>query len=229
MAHASGKQLPWVYIALMGLFLLGLGVVLLLWDKGELHLWMNGYHTPWMDWVMKYYTKVGEWVPYVVVFGLLFYKTGWATLLLTNLAVTGLIGQRLKYLFDTDRPVTWFAEHMPDVQLQLVDGVRMSQFYSCPSGHTISFVALFLTLSWLFTADKLKGEKGWQMFFFLLTILGGYSRIYLSQHFAEDIWVGAIVSVVLCLIWVPLVYKVQKTRFWDWNLRQIGSKIKKNA
>ena len=229
MEHASTKKLPLIYTLLCCLTILVLGIVLWVCEKGELHLWMNGHHDGFLDFVMQYYTKVGEWIPYVVVFLLLFYKSGWSLVLLWNVVFTGLLSQRLKYIFDTDRPLTWFANNMPDVQLQLVDGVRMSQFYSCPSGHTITFVALFFTLSWLVASDRLRGDKAWQCLFFCLTLVGAYSRIYLSQHFAEDIWVGLIVSLIGCFLFVPAVYWLQKQKFWDWNLLRLCKKTDKKC
>ena len=189
---------------------------------------MNTCHNGGLDFFFQYYTKVGEWIPYVFVAALLFYKVGWSGLLLTNILLSGLISQGLKYAFDTDRPLTWFANNMPDVQLTLVEGVRMSQYYSCPSGHTVTFFALFLTLSWVVSADSWRKNEWWQTLFFILTIMGGYSRIYLSQHFAEDIWAGSIVGIVSCLLMVPLVVWLQKKPFWDTNLVLLGKKMQKN-
>ena len=91
-----------VYVLLTVLFLAALGWAVCTYDKAAMHLWMNSCHTPVLDIFFRYYTYVGEWVPYVVVFALLFYKAGWASVLLTDVLFSGLIAQRLKYVFNTD-------------------------------------------------------------------------------------------------------------------------------
>ena len=56
------------------LFLSLIGLVLLNYDKAEVPLRMNTFHTPFLDFFFRYYTVIGEWIPYVIVFLLLFYK-----------------------------------------------------------------------------------------------------------------------------------------------------------
>ena len=200
-----------IYIGLCLVFLVTLGIVLLLFPKADLHLWMNAYHTPCLDSFFRYYTVIAEWGPYVVVLALLFYRFGWSVFMLANIVVSGLIGQGFKYLFDTDRPLTYFADNFPDIQLQLVDGVEMSKFYSFPSGHAITFFAMFYTLSLIIT-DYVSSNQQinkstpqrinaiTQICCFLFAVIGGYSRIYLSQHFAEDIWGGALLGLAFSIL-----------------------------
>ncbi len=206
-----------------------IGYVMLSCDKAAVHLWLNGCHTPFLDSLFRHYTVVGEWIPYIVVFLLLFYKTGWATYLLGSVVVSGLLSQRLKYMFDTDRPYKWFAERYPDVQLPFVDGVELSKYYSFPSGHTTTFFALFLCLSIVLT--EYTAYRSTRHTFvktttislgcFLLAVLGAYSRIYLSQHFLEDIFGGMILGVVTTLLLYIPVPRLQPTRFWNWNFGQL--------
>lgn len=60
---------------------------------------------------------------------------------------------------------------------------------SFPSGHSTSAFCLFFCLCII-------SPKVWQkIFFFCLAILIGFSRVYLSQHFFEDIYVGSIIGV----------------------------------
>lgn len=202
-----------------------IGYVLLSYDKGAVHLWLNGYHTPFLDFFFRYYTVIGEWIPYIVVFLLLFYKAGWATYLLGSVVVSGLLSQRFKYVFDTDRPYKWFADRLPDVQLPFVDGVELSRYYSFPSGHTTTFFALFLCLAIVLTDCTAYRSTRYTAFkantislmCLLLALIGAYSRIYLSQHFLEDIFGGMILGVVTTLLLYIPVPRLQTTRFWNWN------------
>jgi len=211
---------------------IALGIAILTCDKIEMQLWLNGTHTAVADFFFRYYTCIGEWVPYVFVGLLLFYKAGWASFLLADVAISGLIGQGLKYWFDTDRPYYYFSKFAPDIQLPFVDGVELSQWYSFPSGHTTTFFALFMTLAivcseaYHLSTSKLPSTFHFPLstIFFLLALLGGYSRIYLNQHFAEDILGGIVLAVVTTIILLFLVPKLENTRFWNWNLLQLQRK-----
>lgn len=228
------------FLILSLVFCIGLGICIGLFDKPTMHLWLNGTHTAFGDFFFRYYTYVGEWVPYVVVALLLFYKAGWASFLLADVAISGLFSQGLKYWADTDRPYSYFAQHMPDVQLQFVDGVTLSKWYSFPSGHTTTFFALFFTLAILLceirdtnTGISRRSTDGRNfclytlinLFCFVLAVLGGYSRIYLNQHFAEDILGGAAIGILTTIGLLFAVPKLEPTAFWNWNLLQIRSKM----
>lgn len=211
------------------LVVLVLGMILLMYNKAQVHLWLNAYHTPFLDTYFRYYTIVGEWIPYVVVLGLLWYKAGWACFLLTSLITSGLLGQLFKHLLVAPRPITYFATYYPDVQLPLVKGVEMAKSLSFPSGHTISFFALFLTLCLLVSNLPVKRyvARMAETLFFCLAILGAYSRIYLSQHFAFDIVGGMVIGIATTLLLTFCLDKVQNSPFFDWNLRFLCKKNKK--
>ena len=103
-----------------------LGIALLLVPKAELHLALCQPHTACMDQLVPLFTNLVDWLPYLSVLLLLFYRAGWATFLASNLLLTTLIVQPIKHMFNAPRPLTWFAEHMPDQTLPLVDGIRMN-------------------------------------------------------------------------------------------------------
>ena len=231
-----------IFLGLCLIYIIILGVVLLMVPKGDLHLWLNPQHTAWADAFFRGYTVIAEWVPYVIVVLLLCYKAGWSAFLLADLLIAGLVGQGLKYLLDTPRPVTWFAENCPDVQLQLVDGVTMSRFYSFPSGHTITFFVLFFTLCLIMTEyysrDAMHSVSPnahtkpqitnslLQILCFLLFLTGAYSRIYLSQHFAEDIWGGTVVGLLVSMSFLPLLPRFSAQKWWKYHF--FAKKIQKN-
>jgi len=227
--------------------ILALGICIALCNKIEMHLWLNGTHTEVGDFFFRYYTVVGEWVPYVIVALLLFYKAGWASFLLADVALSGLIGQGLKYAFNTDRPYLYFTKYAPDVSLQFVDGVRLSEWYSFPSGHTITFFALFMTLSIILqehlspithhpspitpkNASTSHNSLLPTTYYllpitcYLLAILGAYSRIYLNQHFAEDIVGGIIIGASTTIGLLFFVPKLDQTKFWNWNIMLLQKK-----
>ena len=136
-----------------------LGIALLLVPKAELHLALCQPHTALLDKLVPLFTNLVDWLPYLSVLLLLFYRAGWATFLASNLLLTTLIVQSIKHIVHAPRPLTWFAENMPDLTLPLVDGVKMNLWLSFPSGHTATFFALFFSLSIICCAENIKGKN----------------------------------------------------------------------
>ncbi|MEE0918308.1 MAG: phosphatase PAP2 family protein [Bacteroidales bacterium] len=198
-----------------------LAVVLLIVPKSELHLALCQPHTAFLDKVVPLFTNLVDWLPYLTVVLLLFYRIGWGIFLGSNLLLSTLIVQPIKHIVHAPRPITWFAENMPDVTLPLVEGVRMNHWLSFPSGHTTTFFVLFFTLSIILCAENIKGKNILSFFCFLCAIFGAYTRIYLSQHFALDIFGGILIATLSTLIIYFSFVKIAKNpRFW-------GKKVEK--
>ena len=199
-----------------------LGVALLCIPKAELHLALCQPHTPILDSIVPIFTNLVDWLPYLCVVLLLFYRAGWATFLASNLLLSTLIVQPIKHIVCAPRPLIWFAENMPDVTLPLVEGVKMNLWLSFPSGHTTTFFVLFFSLSIILCAENIKGKSILSFICFLCASFGAYTRIYLSQHFALDIFAGILVAVFSTLIlYFLMVKKAKNTRFWVWNLQKL--------
>ena len=199
-----------------------LGIVLFLMPKAGLHLALCQPHTRFLDALVPVFTDLVDWLPYLCVVLLLFYRAGWATFLASNLLLSTLIVQPIKHLVHAPRPLTWFAENMPDVTLPLVEGVRMNQWLSFPSGHTTTFFVLFYSLSIILCAENVKGKTILSILCFLCASFGAYTRIYLSQHFALDIFAGILIAVCSTLVlYYFLVLKTRNTQFWDWRVQKL--------
>ena len=218
-------------MALCLLLVIALGAALLYIPKGELHLLLCDRHTPARDIFYRYYTHVAEWFPYVLcVFLLLFGKIGNGVLASSAMILSALSTQLVKHIINAPRPVTWFAEHMPDIQLPLVDGVTMNHWYSFPSGHTTSFFALAFVASILITSKISKASRIsglfsclFQILLFALATLGGYSRIYLSQHFALDVFAGILVGTLITLLCYAIFSRFEDKNWY--NYRLFGKKM----
>ena len=199
-----------------------LGIMLLVLPKAELHLTLCKPHTAFLDSLVPIITNLVDWLPYLVVLLLLFYRAGWATFLASNLLLSTLIVQPIKHIICAPRPLTWFAENMPDVSLPLVEGVRMNYWLSFPSGHTTTFFVLFFTLSIILCAENIKGKTILSFICFLCASFGAYTRIYLSQHFALDIFAGILIAIFSTMIlYFFLVRRTKNTRFWNWNVQKL--------
>ena len=208
--------MPTIVLALV------LGTTLLVVPKAELHLALCQPHTHFLDVVIPAFTNLVDWLPYLVVLLLLFYRAGWATFLASNLLLSTLIVQPIKHILCAPRPLTWFAENMPNIRLPLVEGVRMNYWLSFPSGHTTTFFVLFFSLSIILYAENIKGKNILSFICFLCASFGAYTRIYLSQHFALDIFAGILIAVCSTLVlYFFLVKKTQNTSFWAWRVQKL--------
>ena len=214
--HVLPFLVPTLVLALV------LGIALLITTKAELHLALCQPHTTVLDTIVPIITNLVDWLPYLCVILLLFYRAGWATFLASNLLLSTVIVQPIKHIVHAPRPLTWFAENMPDVTLPLVEGVRMNHWLSFPSGHTTTFFVLFYSLSIILCAENVKGKTILSLLCFLCASFGAYTRIYLSQHFALDIFAGILIAVFSTLsLYFFLVKKTKDTQFWGWNVQKL--------
>ena len=214
--HLLPFLVPTIVLALV------LGIALLIIPKAELHLALCQPHTTGLDTIVPIITNLVDWLPYLCVILLLFYRVGWATFLASNLLLSTVIVQPIKHIVCAPRPLTWFAENMPDVTLPLVEGVRMNHWLSFPSGHTTTFFVLFYSLSIILCAENVTGKMILSFLCFLCASFGAYTRIYLSQHFALDIFAGILIAVFSTLsLYFFLVKKTKDTQFWGWNVQKL--------
>lgn len=211
-----------VFISLSLMLLIALGLALLCVPKGELHLLLCNHHTPARDIFYRYYTHIAEWFPYVLCVGiLLFGRLGDGLFASACQAFSALTTQIIKHILVAPRPLTWFAEHMPDVQLPLAEGVKMNYWLSFPSGHTTSFFALTFALCILSTRDSGKsGYSGYiiQFLLFFAAALGGYSRIYLSQHFAADVFGGMLVGCLITIVCYAIFSRYEDKNWYNYRV-----------
>jgi membrane-associated phospholipid phosphatase len=188
--HTRTFLLP--YLAL----LLAVGTALLATPKHTIFFWINGHHAPFFDQFFRPFTNVGDGVFYVAVtLALLFVRFRWALLSFVCFAVTSLAAQIGKHLIFTGhpRPFRYFAEHSGFPPLHIVEGVVMGTLKSFPSGHSTSAFSVFLVLTFIVK------DKRWGLAFVLLAALAAYSRVYLAQHFVEDVFAGSILGTGLTL------------------------------
>lgn len=166
-----------------------------IYPKIQTHLMLNGYHTPVLDTFFKYVTWMGEEFPVLVGVAFLIknFNSFWnrrnGLFILLSQGLTCLITQILKFAFAHPRPAVYFEQmgaELPDT----VSGVRLRVgMNSFPSGHTSAAFSLFVCLA-LITPRK------WAPLWIIAAWAVAYSRIYLSQHFLEDILLGSVIGVV---------------------------------
>ena len=202
-----------------------LGLALIYIPKGDLHLLLCDRHTPARDIFYRYYTQVAEWFPYVVCVALLlFSRIGDGVMATSALILSALTTQLFKHLINAPRPLTWFEANLPEVQLPLVDGVRMNYWLSFPSGHTTSFFALAFVVCILLTRSPRNPmcprtiSAAIQLLLFIAATIGGYSRIYLSQHFTADVFAGMVVGIGITILCYAVFYRFEDKKWYNYRI-----------
>jgi len=170
-------------------------------DKVHTHLILTEKYSDIADIIFYWLTKVAEgWFGVPLLLVLLCYQ--YRAFLFTGLTylISAIITQLLKnFVFEEHlRPLHFLRNHplfrrIPDVEILLHN--------SFPSGHSTSAFALFFCLALLNKNNYIKVA----MFVCALTV--AYSRIYLNQHFLQDIVAGSIIGVGTGIICHLIIYE----------------------
>lgn len=199
------------------LFLVLGGILLFTIQKGDVILFFSENRSTFGDTFFRYFTKMGEEPAYILaIFLLLFIRIRHAFLIpILGLVVT-IVSYVLKSGFATYRPATFFKNLKNFDQVNLVEGIVLhTGANSFPSGHTMSAFALFALVAFLVP------NKKWAAFLLLLfAILVGISRVYIVQHFWQDIYAGSFVGVTLGVLfwWVQNRFPVHPSKWWHRGL-----------
>ncbi|HRH39630.1 MAG TPA: phosphatase PAP2 family protein, partial [Flavobacteriales bacterium] len=147
---------------------------------------INGHHMLWLDVFFRNATFLADgWVPTVLALLLLFFKDLRSFMMMgVSCAGSAIIVQTLKHTVfdDCDRP-GMFAEELG--KMDWVQGIEMLHYNSFPSGHSTAAFSMCLALVVVLC------RKHWVLPLFALAVLLGFSRIWLSQHFTEDVLAGS--------------------------------------
>ena len=169
----------------------------LLQTKAETHLIINEYHATWADYFFRYFTQIGGFIPWILIAVIFFIRYRIGLLLLTTQLVTGLFTQILKHIFAVVRPSVLLTQL--GYTYHTIEGVSLHTINSFPSGHTASAFAMMFVISIIC-------KKNWQKVLCLIVAyLAGFSRIYLSQHFLQDVLAGSVIGILSVLF----VYEIQ--------------------
>lgn len=175
-------------------------------SKTDTHLEFNTFHSTFFDSFFYFITFLGDgFMPLMVVIILLAVKFRYAFIIGVSNVLASLITQILKHTLFEDmvRPKKFF-EGVHD--LYLVPGVENHLYNSFPSGHSTCAFALYFALSVIVKNKFLK------FLFFLIAFLVAISRVYLSQHFFEDIYAGSIIGVLMTL--AVFIYSQKINKKW---------------
>jgi membrane-associated phospholipid phosphatase len=190
--HSIWKLNRVFYIPYGVLLLISL-ILLAFIQKGDVVLWINDYHSKGLDQFFRLWTKTGEeWPFYIAILGLLFYQVRYALYVPFLGAAVALLSFLLKTFFSRPRPSRYFTDQGVFEELNQVDLVTLfSGHTSFPSGHTMAAFTIFTYLALCVKSRWIK------IIFLVIAILAGISRMYLLQHFLEDVSLGSLCGVAI--------------------------------
>lgn len=187
------------------------------WDQA-LFLWLNQYHSDYLDPVMYFLTQTYPWIPLYIFLIFLVAKAhgkqGWWVILGVLLAV--MLADQI-----TSALMKPFFERLRPCHEVLLNGMihnygKCGGMYGFASSHAAnSFAiatAMYFGLSFKFPAIK---------WLFLWAVFFSYTRIYLGVHYPGDVAVGGLVGVVSGITGYHLfqyIYHFVKTK---WKIEKI--------
>jgi len=174
------------------IFLLAGGLVLSIWSKTDIHLYINNFHSPLADLFFSNWTNLGLGIMIIPLSLILaFIRFRYMIITVIGFLITVIINDSLKFIFHAPRPLTVFTQlHQ---SLYLVPNVKMYNWDSFPSGHSATGFCMFCLLALYTKNNLLKG------IFFVIALLIAYSRMYLSEHFLQDVYTASIIGVCIAL------------------------------
>jgi len=180
------------------------------YSREDIYFAVNSHNYPWADAIAPYLTDLGNfWSVVVISLGLSLFNYSRAFLMLLINAITALFAQVVKHIFDAPRPTLYFQSQLS--RIHLVTGVDMLKLHSFPSGHTVSaFTTALLIIYWC-------RNKTWGLPLLLVAMMVGYSRMYLSQHFFEDVTAGSTIGVVVTICLITWLANVKFLQSAGWN------------
>jgi len=180
------------------------------YSREEIYFAVNSHNFAFGDLIAPYLTDLGNfWSVVVISVVLSLFNYSRAFLMLLINTITALFAQVVKHIFDAPRPTLYFQSQLSHIHL--VKGVDMLKLHSFPSGHTVSaFTTALLITYWC-------RNKTWGLPLLLLAMMVGYSRMYLSEHFFEDVTAGSTIGVVVTICLITLLMNVKFLQSAGWN------------
>ena len=197
------------------LFLLVMSYLVSVYSKEDFTLMVNANWTSFQDSFFRVITHFGDGVVALLIIAVLAaFKWRYSIIAILCFGISAGITQFLKrVVFEAERPLMhfWTEFHNGEMHSAIpVDDLMVK--LSFPSGHATSAFSIFFVLALLFR------NKVFGLVFIILAILISYSRVYLGQHYLEDIFAGAIIGGFIS--W--LIYSFLNNRKWgSWSEKSL--------
>lgn len=185
-------------------------LLMIIFSKEELYFAINRRHTVFTDVFFADLTYFGAGtgcILIVLITILINYRAGF--LLASSYIITFIISQTIKHLVKAPRPHLFFSKKLHDIYL--IKGVVMLDKNSFPSGHSVSAFTAAVVFTYV------AKNKNWGGFWLIIAVLIAYSRMYLSEHFLQDVTAGSALGVFLTVFWLSRIDQQAFLKTEKWN------------
>jgi membrane-associated phospholipid phosphatase len=181
-----------------------------LFSRHDIFFAVNSRHSDWADSIAPYITDLGNgWTIIILSAIIALFNYRAAFLLATTYGVTSLVAQVIKRLVNAPRPKLFFHNQLSHIHF--VKGLYIDTLGSFPSGHTVTAFSTALVITYLCK------NKNWGIPLLIVAILIGFSRMYLSEHFFEDVVGGSVIGVIITIIWLTWLDNKRFLHTPAWN------------
>ena len=170
-------------------------VIKIVFTREQIYFAVNGINNPFTDFIAPFVTDIGNgWTAIALAAIMALFSYRKALIIASAYAVTSLFAQVIKHIVKSPRPKLYFQDQL--ARIHFVKGMYIDMHDSFPSGHTVTAFSLAVLFSY-WSKNKALGPL-----FLLIAILVGYSRMYLSEHFFEDVTAGSVIGFVITIAWL---------------------------
>ncbi len=171
-------------------FLGALSVLFL--DKLDFQKKINQIGNLGLDVTMRYLTHAGDGLfALLVLITLLFIRIKTALVALISFGLTAGIVQLLKHtVFESMKRPYFFLQN--DADFRIIENFSYHTSNSFPSGHAASIFAICTVIAYHY-----KSKLSVQLLLVIFAILVAFTRVYLCQHFLQDIIAGSLIGTLI--------------------------------
>lgn len=161
-------------------------------DKLDFQRKINQIGNSGFDVVMRYLTHAGDGIFALLVFiALLFIRIKTALIALICFGLTAGVVQLLKHtVFVKMKRPFYFLQS--EANFRIIDDFTYHTSNSFPSGHAASIFAICTVIAYQY-----KSKLSVQLLLVIFAILVALTRVYLCQHFLQDIIAGSLIGTLI--------------------------------
>jgi len=194
-------------------------------NKGDIIIYCANHRSEWANFLFIYGSQAGEGYVYITAFFVfLFIEYRHALVVFMASATVLILSGLLKELFGHPRPYTYFTEQLQQPYLvNYIDGVTLHKSWtsSFPSGHTTSGFAFYGLIAMIFQKPLI------QFLCLVMAFMVGFSRIYLVQHFLEDVTAGMLLGTFIASVLALFHQRLGETNWGKQSLLRRGRRVGK--